>query len=116
MFDSVTDVAAKCALLWIVGEFGAQIPEAPYLLEPLVEDYFELESDIKLELLTGLVKLFFQRPGECQKMLGDLFYKAIQDSAQAQVGFFCGLVLSGLSSLGRCMLYHRDPLCHDSGT
>ena len=34
---------AKVALLWMVGEFGHVIPEAPYLLEPLI-DAFEEEQ------------------------------------------------------------------------
>ena len=44
--------------------------EAPYMLEPLVDAWEEEpSSDIKMQLLTAAVKLFFKRPPEMQVCL-----------------------------------------------
>lgn len=41
--------------------------EAPYMLEPLVDAWEEEPScEIKMQLLTAAVKLFFKRPPEMQ--------------------------------------------------
>ena len=39
-FDTVdTDSPAQVALVWVLGEFAATIPEAPYLLETMIDDW-----------------------------------------------------------------------------
>lgn len=78
----VEDSEAKAALIWLLGEFGKNILEAPYLLEQYIETYDEEASvAIKTQILTATMKLFFQRPPEIQKMLGKLFKKALNDSS-----------------------------------
>ncbi|XP_066922710.1 uncharacterized protein [Clytia hemisphaerica] len=64
----------KAALVWIYGEYGEDIPSSPYKLEELVDNIQDIDSiSVKLNLLTGMLKLFFKRPPECQKTLGKLF-------------------------------------------
>lgn len=42
-----------------------ELPSAPYLLEPLVDGYGDLQSHVvKMDLLTAIMKLFFKRPPE----------------------------------------------------
>lgn len=61
----VDDPAAKAAIIWVLGEFGSTVPEAPYLLEACIDGYEEEAStEIKLRLLTAALKLFFRRPPE----------------------------------------------------
>ena len=40
----VDEPEAKVALLWMVAEYGAIIPESPYLVEPLIDAVSEEES------------------------------------------------------------------------
>ena len=57
---SVDDAEAKKALLWMLSEYGHVIPEAPYLLEPLIDAFEEETSQVvRLELLSSATKLFF---------------------------------------------------------
>jgi AP-4 complex subunit beta-1 len=78
----VDNSEAKAALMWLLGEFGKNILEAPYLLEQYIENYDEEESvAVKTQILTATLKLFFQRPPEVQHMLGKLFKKALNDSS-----------------------------------
>mmetsp|Transcript_122521 Transcript_122521/g.357768 ORF Transcript_122521/g.357768 Transcript_122521/m.357768 type:complete len:838 (-) Transcript_122521:218-2731(-) len=77
----VSEPEGKCAVLWILGEYGLLIEDAPYLLEPMIDGFLEEPSgSVRLEMLTAAVKLFFCRPPEMQDMLGRLLEKAIQES------------------------------------
>uniref|UniRef100_A0A7S4RGM6 AP complex subunit beta n=1 Tax=Alexandrium monilatum TaxID=311494 RepID=A0A7S4RGM6_9DINO len=77
----VSEPEGKCAVLWILGEYGLLIEDAPYLLEPMIDSFLEEPSGaVRLEMLTAAVKLFFCRPPEMQEMLGRLLEKAIQES------------------------------------
>ncbi|EKX50381.1 Adaptor protein complex 4 subunit beta [Guillardia theta CCMP2712] len=85
-FYEVKEDDAKVSLLWVLGQFGNDIPEAPYLIEPMIDEWEE-ETDpaVRCEMLTTAVKLFFQRPGEMQAMLGRLLKFAIADVSNVDV-------------------------------
>lgn len=86
---------AKVAMLWMLGEYGEQIPEAPYLLEPMIDEVGEEPSAaVRLELLASAVKLFVKRPPEMQRMLGRLLEAATTDVSYTDVH-------------DRAMLYYR---------
>jgi AP-4 complex subunit beta-1 len=64
----------KAAVVWMLGEFGHLIDDAPYILEPLIDlvvsgggaEGEQLPVGVRCELLTATVKLFFKRPpGAC---------------------------------------------------
>lgn len=77
----VTEQEGRCSILWIIGEYGHHIEDAPYLLEPLVKNFDEEESTpVKLMLLTATAKLFFKRPPEVRNSLGTLLRMAIDSS------------------------------------
>jgi len=77
----VSEPEGKCAVLWILGEYGLLIEDAPYLLEPMIDSFLdEPNGSVRLEMLTAALKLFFCRPAEMQQMLGRLLEKAIQES------------------------------------
>jgi len=66
--------SGRAAVVWMLGEYGQLIDDAPYLLEPLIDGVNEEPSvQVKCELLTASVKLFFKRPPELHAMLGRLF-------------------------------------------
>lgn len=76
----------RSAAIWIVGRWGDEIVNAPYMLESLIDTYSDESSpEVKLALLTASTRLFFKRPPEMQAMLGRLFQAALDDSANADV-------------------------------
>jgi len=82
----VSEPDGKCAVLWILGEYGLLIEDAPYLLEPMIDGFLEEPSgSVRLEMLTATVKLFFSRPPEMQMMLGNLLDKAISECQHPDV-------------------------------
>ena len=54
LIKNVEDPEAKCALLWMLGEYGTKVPEAPYLVEPIIDGFGEETSQaVRLELLSS---------------------------------------------------------------
>jgi vesicle coat complex subunit len=79
------DTETKVALVWIMGEFGEQIDQSPYILESFVDRFHDEPPGVRLEVLTACMKCFFKRPPEMQKMLGRLLDAAISDFSHADV-------------------------------
>lgn len=76
----ITDPAGKASLIYLLGECGDVVPEAPYSLERLIDRYDDLEdAAIKVALLEATLRLFFCRAPEVQRMLGRLLAKATED-------------------------------------
>lgn len=76
----MTESTGKSSLIYLLGECGDVVPEAPYCLEKLIDSYENIKSaDVKIALLTSTMKLFFTRAPEVQKMLGRLLQKATED-------------------------------------
>ncbi len=62
----------------MLGQFGEKLDDAPYLLEAFVDSIAsELAAPVRLQLLTSVVKLFFARPLEVQRVLGRLLRHCI---------------------------------------
>ena len=77
--------AGKAAVLWIVGEWGEEVPLAPYLLEPLIDGYAdEPDAGVRLALLTATTKLFFSGR-EAHAMLARLLHAATNDTTSQDV-------------------------------
>lgn len=79
----VQEAKAKAALLWMLGEYALDMPDAPYVLEGFVESWAEEDSpEVRLELLTAVAKCFFRRAPETQKILGEVLAAALSDAHQ----------------------------------
>merc|ERR1719253_189812 len=76
----ITEPMGKASVIFLLGEYGESIPEAPYALERVIDTYDNITDDgVKTALLSATVKLFFQRPPEVQEMLGKIMKKATED-------------------------------------
>ena len=76
----ITESSGKASVIYLLGECGDIVNEAPYCLEKLIDSYDNIKSaDVKIALLMSTMKLFFQRAPEVQKMLGRLLQKATED-------------------------------------
>eukprot|EP01084_Bolivina_argentea_P128372 226934_1 len=79
VFNDLQDAEARAAAVWMVGHWGAEVPEAPYMLEKIIDEYEDELVTVKRTLLTATVRLFFLRPPEVQAMLGRLLTRALND-------------------------------------
>ncbi|ETV70018.1 hypothetical protein H257_14379 [Aphanomyces astaci] len=81
IIPKVDHAPAKCAVIWMLGEFGQDLRRAPYVLERLIDSFAdEIAPSVLLELLSASLKLFFKRPPEMQSMLGRLLQAAMDES------------------------------------
>ncbi|XP_019417005.1 PREDICTED: beta-adaptin-like protein A [Lupinus angustifolius] len=80
---NVHEPKAKAALIWMLGEYSQDMQDAPYVLESLIENWDEEHSaEVRLHLLTAVMKCFFKRPPETQKALGAALAAGIADFHQ----------------------------------
>ena len=92
----VDDVDAKSALLWILGEYGELVEQAPYILEEIIDNVAnERTAAVRLALLTASARLFFKRPAEMQYMFGKLLKAEISSDTPVT------------ESHDRALLYYR---------
>ena len=76
----VSEPTGKASIIFLLGECGDIISQAPYALEKLIDNYDNLKDvTVKHALLNATMKLFFLRPPEVQRMLGRLLHKATDD-------------------------------------
>lgn len=76
----IEETSGKTSIIYLLGECGDIVNEAPYALEKLIDSYDELKDvTVKIALLSSTMKLFFLRPPEVQQMLGRLLAKATDD-------------------------------------
>lgn len=84
--EIVQDPKGIAAIIWIIGEYGQSIVDSPYLLEPLIDRIAsEQSAEVKLQLLTATMKLFFKKPPECQHMLGRLLKFCVDEEMHMDV-------------------------------
>ncbi|EFJ51657.1 hypothetical protein VOLCADRAFT_56821 [Volvox carteri f. nagariensis] len=77
---NISEPAARAAFVWILGQFGGLVQDAPYLLEPFVDGFASEDPSVRLAVLTAAVQLFFRRPAEVKPILGTALSAGIADS------------------------------------
>ncbi|GAB5359852.1 hypothetical protein AAMO2058_000577600 [Amorphochlora amoebiformis] len=80
VLKSVESPEGRASVIWLIGEYGETITDAPYILETLIDNFQEETNHVRGELLTATMKLFFKRPPELHKMLGRVLKAAVEDT------------------------------------
>mmetsp|Transcript_27957 Transcript_27957/g.67804 ORF Transcript_27957/g.67804 Transcript_27957/m.67804 type:complete len:843 (+) Transcript_27957:170-2698(+) len=76
----VQEPSGKASIIWMLGECCDLVPDAPYALEKLIDNYDNIKDvKVKQYLLNAVMKMFFARPPEVQRMLGRLLLKVTDD-------------------------------------
>jgi AP-1 complex subunit beta-1 len=78
--DTLDEPEAKAALIWIIGEYSDRIENSGELLESFAEAFHEEPSNVQLQLLTAVVKLFLHRAGEAQELMSSVLSMCTQES------------------------------------
>ncbi|KAG2423691.1 hypothetical protein HXX76_015081 [Chlamydomonas incerta] len=77
---AIEEPAARAAYVWILGQFGTLVPDAPYLLEAFAHTFAAEEPPVRLALLSAAAGLFFRRPPEAKPLLGAVLAAGTADS------------------------------------
>jgi len=65
-------------MIWIIGEYAERIDNADELLESFLEGFADENSQVQLQLLTAIVKLFLKRPADTQELVQQVLSLATQ--------------------------------------
>jgi hypothetical protein len=84
---SLTDQNAKCAALFIIGEFCDQIPTSTELVSIFVNSFanVDINSKIKLQILNAAVKNFCTKPDESEELVKICLQKGAEESENPDV-------------------------------
>lgn len=70
---SIDEPEAKCAMIWIIGEYVEIIANANKLLQDYLEGFKEETTDVQLQIMTSCIKLLIVRPAEGSPLVKHLF-------------------------------------------
>jgi len=78
--DSLDEPEARASMIWIIGEYAERIDNADELLESFLEGFADENTQVQLQLLTAIVKLFLKKPTETQELVQQVLSLATQES------------------------------------
>lgn len=78
--DELDEPDARGALIWIVGEYAEKINNADEILASFVEGFMEEFTQVQLQILTAVVKLFLKKPDNNQGLVQKVLQQATADN------------------------------------
>ena len=87
LINSISDLNAKSAALYIIGEFCEQIPNSTEMITYFVNNFssVELNSKVKLQILNACVKNFLMKPDEGEEIVKECLQKGAEESENPDV-------------------------------
>jgi vesicle coat complex subunit len=80
---------ARASMIWIIGEYAERIDNADELLHSFLDGFQDENSQVQLQLLTAIVKLFLKKPTETQ----DLVQNVLTLTTQVGISIFSLLIV-----------------------
>jgi len=111
--DTLDEPDARGSMIWIIGEYAERIDNADELLENFLEGFHDENSQVQLQLLTAIVKLFLKRPTETQELVQQALSLATQDSDNPDLrdrGFIYWRLLSTDPAAAKEVVLAEKPL------
>jgi len=76
--DQITEANGKAAFVWILGQFGEHIEDAPYILEKIIEEEQEVSSiSLNSYIVVACTRLFLKRAPEMHGLLSSYFKQVL---------------------------------------
>ena len=89
LINSLSDLNAKSAALYIIGEFCEQISESTEIITYFVNNFSNIEmnlnSKVKCQILNACVKNFLTKPDECEEIVKVCLQKGAEESENPDV-------------------------------
>ncbi|GBG33090.1 AP-1 complex subunit beta-1 [Hondaea fermentalgiana] len=111
----IENPTGKAAVIFLLGEFGADMRQTPYLLEGLIASYDdEVSVQVKAALLTAVCKVFFRRPPEVHAMLKRLLTTMLNDTSDTNLHdralLYYRLLRHDVQEARRCITCAKSPV------
>lgn len=111
--DTLDEPEARASMIWIIGEYAERIDNADELLESFLEGFHDENTQVQLQLLTAIVKLFLKRPSDTQELVQQVLSLATQDSDNPDLrdrGFIYWRLLSTDPAAAKEVVLAEKPL------
>jgi len=111
--DTLDEPEARASMIWIIGEYAERIDNADELLESFLENFNDENSQVQLQLLTAIVKLFLKRPSDTQELVQQVLSLATQESENPDLrdrGFIYWRLLSTDPAAAKDVVLAEKPL------
>ncbi|GAB6026493.1 AP-1 complex subunit beta-1 [Chamberlinius hualienensis] len=111
--DTLDEPEARASMIWIIGEYAERIDNADELLESFLEGFHDENTQVQLQLLTSIVKLFLKRPQDTQELVQQVLSLATQDSDNPDLrdrGFIYWRLLSTDPAAAKEVVLAEKPL------
>jgi len=81
LFQVTQSSQSKASAAWILGEYGVDhLPDVPYIVNVMVENFVSEPPETKLQLLVATAKIFFKFPGETLPALKKVIKLGLRDA------------------------------------
>uniref|UniRef100_A0AC35UFA4 AP complex subunit beta n=1 Tax=Rhabditophanes sp. KR3021 TaxID=114890 RepID=A0AC35UFA4_9BILA len=111
--DTLDEPEARASMIWIIGEYAERIENADELLESFVENFHDENTQVQLQLLTAVVKLFLKRAPIGQLLVQKVLALATQDSDNSDLrdrGYIYWRLLSADPATAKEVVLAEKPL------
>ena len=78
--DNLDEPEARASMIWIIGEYGERIDNSAEILSTFVDGFQDESTQVQLQLLTSVVKLFLKHPHDTQELVQKVLNMATQES------------------------------------
>jgi AP-1 complex subunit beta-1 len=105
-------------MVWIIGEYCGRIDNADELLESFLENFYDENLTVQVQLLTAVVKLFLIKPGEAQGMVKQVLNMCTRETDNPDLrdrGFVYWRLLSiDIEAAKAVVLSEKPPISDDT--
>ena len=111
--ESLDEPEAKASMIWILGEYAERIDNADELLETFLTTFHDENTQVQLQLLTAIVKLFLKKPQDTQALVQQVLSLSTQDSDNPDLrdrGYIYWRLLSTDPQLAKDVVLAEKPL------
>jgi len=115
--DTLDEPEAKASMIWIIGEYAERIDNANELLDSFLESFSDENTQVQLQLLTAIVKLFLKKPKDTQDMVQKVLNLATQETDNPDLrdrGYVYWRLLSTDPEAAKAVVLGEKPLISDS--
>jgi len=115
--DTLDEPEAKASMIWIIGEYAERIDNADELLDSFLESFHDENTQVQLQLVTAIVKLFLKRPKDTQEMVQKVLNLATQETDNPDLrdrGYVYWRLLSTDPEAAKAVVLGEKPLISDS--
>lgn len=104
---------AKASMIWIIGHYAEKIENASELLDSFLENFLDETTEVQLQILTAIVKLFLKRPKDTQELVSKVLNLASQESDNPDLrdrGYLYWRLLSTDPEAAKAVVLGQQPL------